>query len=168
MVGLIDRLIKPDEFYHDLSQIDFDRYYRDGFRLIMLDIDNTLALHGAQQADEYAQAAVGRIRRAGLACWIVSNGGERRVRSYAGSLGISGVAMANKPSTRGLKKACRISKVSPQKAIMIGDQLLTDIFGAHRAGCLAILVRPRFRKEAWNIRFKRKLEKVFYHRYKIR
>jgi len=168
MVGLIDRLIKPDEYYHDLSQIDFDHYYQAGFRLIMLDIDNTLAGHGAQQADDYARSAVGRIKGAGLACWIVSNGGERRVSSYAGSLGISGVAMANKPSIRGLRKACRSSKVNPEKAIMIGDQLLTDIFGAHRAGCLAILVRPRFHKEAWNIRFKRKLEKIFYHRYKIR
>lgn len=168
MIRKIDRLIKPDEFCSDLCQTDFVHYHVLGYRLVMLDIDNTLARHGALQADDYARDVVARIRAADLQCWIISNGNERRVRGYAASLGLPCIAMANKPSTRALRRACRDSGVMPAQAIMIGDQLLTDIVGAHRTGCLAILVRPRFAAEAWNVRIKRRLEKLFYRRYQLR
>ena len=168
MIKKLDRLIKPDLFITDLHQIDFRQLYDQGFRLVMLDIDNTLARHGALTADDYARSARDRIRDAGLQAWIISNGGERRVHSYAASLGLPCVPMANKPSRRALRLACRQCGLQPGQAVMIGDQLLTDMVSAHRAGCLAVLVRPRFRKEAWNVRLKRYLEKIFYHRYQLR
>lgn len=167
MIKKIDRLIKPDEFYPDLKQLDFVGYFSLGYRLVMLDIDNTLAQHGSLEADDYARQVISRILDGKLQCWIISNAGDKRVRSYAASLNLPCVPLARKPSTRALRQACRTSGVEPAQAIMIGDQLLTDIISAHRAGCRAILVRPRFHKEAWNVRLKRTIEKLLYHRYQL-
>jgi HAD superfamily phosphatase (TIGR01668 family) len=164
---IFDRMIKPDEFYQNLQQIDFAEFARQGFRLIMLDIDNTLARHGSTEADDYARTAVGQIKAAGLSCWIISNGAVKRVQHYAASLELPFVAMAGKPSTRAMKAACRSVGIQPTQAAMIGDQLLTDIFGARRAGCRAVLVKPRFCKEAWSIRVKRIFEKIVLRRYQM-
>jgi HAD superfamily phosphatase (TIGR01668 family) len=168
MLQMIDRLFKPDACYHDLLQIDFAAYASLGFKLVLLDIDNTLARHGARQGDDFAREAVLRIYSAGMDCRIISNAAISRARQYATSLKLSFTAMANKPSPKALLDACRESGIPASQAMMVGDQLLTDIAAARRAGCLAILVKPRFEHEAWNVRLKRLLEKTILRRYNAR
>jgi HAD superfamily phosphatase (TIGR01668 family) len=163
----IDNLLKPDEYYTDLSQIDFTRYKAQGFRLIMLDIDNTLSPHGSLNADNFAHQAVDRILAAGLLCWLISNGPTRRIQKYAASLDLPSVPLAYKPSIRGLRLACRLTSTKPCQAILIGDQMLTDIISAHRAGCRAVLVNPLGSAETWNVRVKRRVEKYLRSRYKM-
>jgi hypothetical protein len=43
---------------------------------------------------------------------------------------------------------------------MIGDQLLTDIWAARRAGVKSILVEPRSAQESGHIRIKRLIERI--------
>ncbi|HAL74050.1 MAG TPA: YqeG family HAD IIIA-type phosphatase [Clostridiales bacterium] len=165
MLQMIDRIFKPDACFQDLLQIDFAAYASLGFKLVLLDIDNTLARHGAHQGDDFAREAVRRIFESGMDCRIISNAATSRTRQYATSLSLSFTAMANKPSPKALLEACRRSGIPAGQAIMVGDQLLTDIAAARRAGCLAILVRPRYEYEAWNVRLKRLLEKTILRRY---
>ncbi len=167
MIKILDRLIKPDEIYKDLLEIDFSALANQAFRLVMLDIDNTLARHGSHEADEFARTAVARIQQAGLVCSIVSNAAPHRVQQYAASLGLPYEALANKPSTKALKRSFGKAGVAASQTVMIGDQLLTDMMAAHRAGCRAILVRPRFPEEVWNVRLKRRIEKILLRRYKM-
>lgn len=163
----LERLFKPDEIYIDLQEIDFANYARQGYLLVMLDIDNTLAHHGSDRADEYACEIVRRIQAAGLICWIVSNGKKDRIGRYAASIDLPYVAMSNKPSRRAFRHVCQLTGIAADRAIMIGDQLLTDIFGARRAGCHTILVHPRSQQEAWNVRVKRGIEKPLLRRFKL-
>lgn len=167
MSSFIDRLIKPDEYYIDLLHIDFAAYAAQGCRLILLDIDNTLARHGAYAADDFAREAVSRILKAGLACRIISNAKHKRAMAFSASLNLPFTAMANKPWPHALKSACREAGIKSSQAVMIGDQLLTDIAAARRAGCRAVLVKPRFDHEAWNVRFKRIFERRALRRFKI-
>jgi len=162
----LERLFKPDEIYCDLHEIDFAKFASRGYQLVMLDIDNTLAHHGSNKADEFAREAVRRIQDAGLICWIISNGNTHRISLFAASLNLPFVAMSNKPSRRAFKYVFKVTGIDANRAVMIGDQLLTDIFGAHRAGCLAVLVHPRFEQEAWNVRFKRSIEKPLLKRFR--
>jgi uncharacterized protein len=167
MLKWFDNLLRPDEYYIDLLQIDFARYASQGFRLVMLDIDNTLGPHGAMAADQFARNAVAAVQAAGLLCWLVSNGSRRRIRRYAATLNLPSVPMANKPSTRGLLQACHETGVPPAQAILIGDQMITDIVSARRAGCRAVLVQQLGVHESWNIRLKRRLEKLLLRRYHL-
>ncbi len=161
MFKWLARRLQPDRIYPDILQIDFAQYYQQGIRLVLLDIDNTLVHHGERQADDFARSAVALIAKAGLQAWIVSNAKSRRARAFAATLDLPFTGMAAKPSPRGLLRACQAAGFAPRQAMMIGDQLFTDILAARRAGTLAILVKPRHPAEAWNVRIKRALEAPF-------
>jgi uncharacterized protein len=168
MLKWIDDLLRPDEYYYNLLMLDFGHYYSQGYRLVILDIDNTLGVHGSRTADQFAREARDRIQAAGLVCWLVSNGSGGRISSFAASLGLPCVAMAYKPFAYGLRRACKLSGIPPNQAIFVGDQVMTDIIAAHRAGCRAILVRPLASRESWNVKIKRLLENIILQHYHLK
>ena len=56
--------------------------------------------------------------------------------------------------------------IPAEKAIFVGDQLFTDMWGANRAGIHSILVRPIHKKEEIQIVLKRVLERPILWSYK--
>ena len=160
------RLFKPDRIYQSIALIDFNLLFAEGKRVVLLDIDNTLVRHGSHRADEFAISMVDRIRAAGLTPFLVSNAKPSRARQFADSLGVAFVGLAGKPSPRGLLKACAQLGYATGQAVMIGDQLFTDIAAARRAKVTAILVLPLDRHEAWNVAIKRIPEAPFLARFR--
>ena len=124
-----------------------------------MDIDNTLALHGQTGPDQQAKETLERIRAAGLSCVVVSNAFSTRLKEYCRRLDVPYVPHARKPSPKSVYRACAVAGVSPGRAVMIGDQLFTDIAAARNAGCAAIRVDPLSKREPWFIRAKRLLER---------
>ncbi len=165
MFNFISRYLKPDLYCTDLDELDFGLFKKAGYRLILVDVDNTLARHGSVKADDYARRAVSRAVQAGLDCRIISNAGKKRIEAYAATLAIPYVAWAKKPSPKAIIETCQAANVLPEEAVMIGDQILTDVICAHRAGCLAVLVKPRSQREPWHIRLKRQFERLVFWRY---
>jgi len=51
----------PDVYMRSTYNIDFDQYYKSGYRGIIFDIDNTLVPHGAP-ADERSIALIQRLK----------------------------------------------------------------------------------------------------------
>ncbi|NLM79231.1 MAG: hypothetical protein GX173_14335 [Ruminococcaceae bacterium] len=98
MKRTLSRYLKPDHYCAALDDLDFDALFKDGYRLVLIDVDNTLARHGSFQADDYALSVVKQAAAAGLACRIVSNAGPKRIQSFAQTLGIPYIAWAKKPS----------------------------------------------------------------------
>lgn len=60
-------------------EIDFDALYREGYRGIIFDIDNTLVPHGAP-ADERAKKLFAHLKELGFSCCLLSNNKEPRVK----------------------------------------------------------------------------------------
>lgn len=150
----------PDMISEGVDIIDYDKLKNNGIRLLLLDIDNTLAVHGSHSADAYAQAAIKKMKTSDLDVFILSNAKRHRAASYADTLGVEAEGMAYKPSPKLLLKVCSQKGIMPENACMIGDQLLTDIWAARRAGVMSILVKPRSEQEDIHIRFKRKIELI--------
>jgi predicted HAD superfamily phosphohydrolase YqeG len=119
MFSRIGRYLKPDTYAPIWTNLIFRLFFEDGYRLVLLDVDNTLARHGSFAADEYARRAISRAQPAGLACRIVSNAGKKRIQAYAATLGLPFVAWARKPSAQGIREACRIENIEPEAAVMI-------------------------------------------------
>ena len=59
------RCFFPDEYLDSAYVIDYDRLYREGYRGLIYDIDNTLVPHGAP-ADERAIALFAHLRELGF------------------------------------------------------------------------------------------------------
>ena len=47
-----------------------------------------------------------------------------------------------KPFTWGIDRALKLFHFKKKEVVMVGDQLMTDIRAAHRAGIRSILVKP--------------------------
>lgn len=168
MIKAIDQYMKPDYYTSNLLQVDFSGFFGQGFRLVLIDVDNTLSRHGSKIADGYARKVIKAVQAAGLSCMIVSNAGLRRIRAYATDVGLPYHARSHKPLTKALDLACRQHAVRPEQTLMIGDQILTDILAGKRAGCKTILVRPRDPHEPWGLYLKRLIEKCLLRRFRMK
>ena len=90
-------------------QIDFEGLYREGYRGLIFDIDNTLVPHGAP-ADERAIALFARLKTIGFECCLLSNNQLPRVKSFNDRVNVHFIEDAHKPSTKNYKKAMRQKK----------------------------------------------------------
>ncbi len=155
----------PDKYVASTYIIDFERLYKEGYRGLIFDIDNTLVPHGAP-ADDRAVALFARLKAIGFRCCLISNNQEPRVKMFNRDIGVDYVYDAHKPSTKNYLKAMEIMGTDRSNSLFIGDQLFTDVWGAKRAGIGNILVKPIHPKEEIQIVLKRYLERIVLHFYK--
>ena len=131
----------PDLYISSTYEIDFDRLYRDGYRGLIFDIDNTLVPHGAP-ADDRAKELFSRLHGLGMKTALVSNNGEERVRPFAEEVESIYLYKAGKPKRDGYEKAMQRMGTDTENTLFVGDQIFTDIFGGNRAGLDTVLTEP--------------------------
>lgn len=152
--------LSPDYAVCDLREVDWRAVKNLGFKTIFIDLDNTLSAHGSESPDPYARQVAEAIVESDLQMVVISNAKGGRGERFARALGVLGLSPAHKPNPREIVKMMDKLDLSCQNCLMVGDQILTDVWGAHRAGIKAVKVPPRFRHELWSIRPKRCLEKI--------
>jgi HAD superfamily phosphatase (TIGR01668 family) len=136
------------------EDIPFEQLARDGVRAVLFDLENTLIPPGGP-FDDAGRKIVERARAAGLAVGVVSNASASWVPRELEREDIPFVAPAGKPATRAFERGCALLGVTPSEAVYAGDQVITDVLGAQRAGLRAILLEPTYTKEALSSRFQR-------------
>lgn len=154
----------PDEYYESTYIIDFEQYYKDGYRGVIFDIDNTLVPHGAP-ADERSIALFERLKSIGFDSVLLSNNKEQRVAMFNEPIGTHMIWKAGKPLPDNYRKAMELMQTNTSNTLFVGDQLFTDILGAKNAGIRALLVKPMNPKEEIQIVLKRKLEAIVLRAY---
>ena len=133
----------PARLFDRYAQITPEYLKAQGIRLLLSDLDFTLAAKSTRRPDEALRRWIAELNRAGIAFMIVSNNrsGER-VREFCADLGVPYQGRAGKPSTRGLTAAMERAGASRAETAMLGDKLLTDMLAANRSGVLALMVEP--------------------------
>lgn len=157
----------PQEDYASTYDIDFASYYKQGYRGVLFDIDNTLVEHD-QPATPRAIMLFEELRAMGMQACAISNNKDYRVRPFADAVGIPYVYKAGKPSAKGYRKGMEIMGTTPETTLFVGDQLFTDVWGANRAGLHSILVGQIAKHEEIQIVLKRRLEAVVLLEYKYK
>lgn len=156
------RFFLPDRKASSAYSIDYEKEYRAGIRGIIFDIDNTLVPQNAP-IDGRVVRLFQTLKKTGFQTCLISNNGSERVKLFAEKLEARYVPNAAKPSRKAYWKAMRLMGTDTENTIFIGDQLLTDIFGAKRAGVQSILVDPvDLKSDLPRIRFKRKIESLIF------
>ena len=126
-----------------LLDVDLKGLAQSGKKLILLDVDNTLLPWKGEAIPQSSSDWIAAARQNGLELCILSNTRHpARLDRIAKKLGVHYLQGKFKPSTAMYRQALKQFGVQPQQAVMIGDQLFTDILGANRAGIEAIWVRP--------------------------
>lgn len=142
----------PDYVFDDYRCVTPEFLRARGIRLLLSDLDYTLAPKSVRDADDALRAWVEALRTAGVTLVILSNNrSPARVERFCGDLGITCVGHAGKPSVRGFVRAMAEKGEDAVHTAMLGDKLLTDTLGAKRAGILMLAVEPKGGPAgAWN------------------
>ena len=120
----------PDEYLDSTYSIDFDQLYKEGYRGIIFDIDNTLVPHGAP-ADERAISLFTHLKELGFHCMLLSNNKEPRVKMFNDAVHVNYIYKAGKPKPAGYRKAMEVLGTDTSNTIFVGDQIFTDVCGAN-------------------------------------
>ncbi|MBT9252701.1 MAG: YqeG family HAD IIIA-type phosphatase [Brockia lithotrophica] len=132
----------PDRIADSLANVDLEELVREGVRGVLVDLDNTLLPWNSSDIPDAHRAWLEAARARGLSVCVISNNHTMRVENALRELGIPYVSSARKPLRAGFVRALRRIGLPPEACVVVGDQLLTDVWGAHRVGMRAFLVRP--------------------------
>jgi uncharacterized protein len=164
MTGFAENF-RPKEIVYSIAAIDVARLRERGFDALLLDMDNTLLPWKDSVVPAFAIEWVRQAKAAGMKVCIVSNTHRpSRLKSIAESLGVEFVARALKPRSKGFDLAMARLCSTPDRTVMIGDQLLTDVWGGNRAGMHTILVRPMHPNEFVGTKVSRLVEVLLLRR----
>lgn len=143
------------------------RFFLDrGIRALFIDVDNTLTTHDNPVPHERVLGWLEEQRKAGLRLLVLSNNTEERVAPFARGLALEYVANAKKPLPFPLWHALKEMGLSKKEAVVIGDQILTDVLCGRFSRCLSVLVEP-MQEEDWGfLAVKRRWEKIVMKRYR--
>lgn len=149
----------PLDVVDHVSKVDLKAYQEKGFKTLLIDVDNTLIPYDDRNLKPWHKAFRKDIDTYGFKVVLVSNNAQAKIEEFSNAFNAPFVHRAKKPSRRGFKKALTSIQAKTQDTLVIGDQLMTDVYGANRLGVKSILVRPiRTKTEKWYTKLTRRLE----------
>ena len=136
-------LLEPDRYFSRITHIDIQRdLIGCGLTSVLLDVDNTIRPRGCEGVPRDVGVWLGTARDAGVSFCLVSNNWHAAVYDFARELDLPVVAKAMKPLPHGFLIALRKLGARRQDAVVVGDQMMTDVAGAHLAGMKAYMLQP--------------------------
>ena len=157
---LLKKYFSPDYFVEKYEFIDVEYMNMHNKKVIISDLDNTLISWDSKKDTKELNRWLKKMKRAGFDIIVVSNNSEERVEEFCKQLNLQYVADAKKPLTHGFKKALSKLNRKPEEAIILGDQVLTDVFGAKSLGVMSVLVKPISKTDAFKTRIDRFFEGI--------
>ena len=152
----------PDLCVSSCYQLDFATIKAFNCALLLIDIDNTLVPHDCQLPDAVAREFLTNLKKQGLEVALISNNSVKRVKKFADSVELPFYASAKKPLTGVYKKVMKDYQLTNGQLLCIGDQLLTDVLGAHLAQAKVIWTRPLVGRDIFYTKINRFFEKLIY------
>lgn len=162
------KTLLPDYYFDSFSDANPEFLNSIGVKGIVLDIDNTLEPYENPLPSDRVIAWFDSLKVYGIKAAFVSNNDSERVLLFNKNLGFPAYFKAGKPFKKNVLRALSDMNVSPDEAILMGDQIFTDIWAARNAGIRAILVPPIKDKRDVLTRTKRLLERPLIKKYKKR
>ncbi len=133
---------------------------------VISDLDNTLIAWDLKNSDFMAKQWINTLKDANIPVIVVSNNNRKRVSKAVKNLDIPFIASSLKPLPFGINRALNKLKLSRNEVILVGDQVLTDLFAGVTARIKTVLVDPLVETDNWNTKINRFLEKPFKKRIK--
>lgn len=153
---------EPDRYFSRISAIDIQKDIIDqGFTHILLDVDNTILRRDTHEVPRDVKWWLTQARQAGLKFCLVSNNWHHGVYDLADELDLPIVAKAIKPLPHAFVLARRKIGAKRKTTLMIGDQLMTDVLGAHFLRMTTYLVCPLVEQDLKHTLLLRNVERIF-------
>jgi HAD superfamily phosphatase (TIGR01668 family) len=157
---------KPDMYQKNIYTIDYKKLKNLGIKCLLIDLDNTIISHKIKKPSRKAKDLIERLKDMGFKVILFSNASKKKLTPFKQIFEVDCAASAKKPLKRKYKKVMTEFKFDENEVAMIGDQLLTDIYGGNNIGIYTILVSPIDKSELIFTKFNRIIEKFLLWRLK--
>lgn len=132
-----------DQVFRSIFEIDPGRLAASGIKLLLADLDNTLAAYGEAEPNQAVIDWTRALEAEGVTLFILSNNRKPlRAKAYARALDIPYIGHAGKPKPGSFYRAMEQMGVTREETAIVGDQIFTDIVGGKNAGVATLLVEP--------------------------
>lgn len=156
-----DSFFLPERYFLRLSRVDIAKDLLDAHLLyVLLDIDNTILRRDTHEVPRDIVAWLARAKEAGVSICLLSNNWHANVLELAQTLDLPIVAKALKPLPFGYLRALSKLGAKRKQTVVIGDQLLTDVAGAHLLGMRAYLLAPLVEQDLTHTLLLRNIERT--------
>lgn len=150
-------------YVKSVYHIDYKDLKKRGIKCIIFDLDNTIAPINVSKPTKKMKDLIEEIKDLNLRVLIVSNSTKKRVEPFKEILNVDSAYFARKPYSKKYQKIMNMYKLKPNQIACVGDQLLTDIYGANKMEFLSILVNPIGLTDYVLTKFNRLIEPFIYN-----
>lgn len=148
----------PNMYKKNIFDINYDKLKQSGINTLIFDLDNTIALLDEEEIPKEVFSLFEKLKKK-FKLVIVSNNTKKRIEPFCKPFNTEFVSFALKPLSYGFIKIRKKLKNKKSEMAMIGDQLMTDVFGGNLYGIYTILVDPLGKKDLKITTFNRFLER---------
>ena len=150
----------PDIYAKNIFEIDYKKLKKDGIKCILFDLDNTIAPLKELKPNKDVKELFAYIDDLNIKAIIISNSRRSRVAPFKEELNVDSCHTSMKPLKRKYKKILKLFNLEFSEVAAVGDQILTDVFGANRAGIASIFVDSLTPEDRFFTKINRKFEKM--------
>lgn len=153
---------RPDHKFSRVGEITPEILKELGVRGLILDLDNTLTRWEEDRVARSVPEWIEALKHAGMRLVILSNGLREKQDAVSRALDLPLVrAPLPKPFAAGFVRALDVIGLPREEVAMVGDIVVTDIWGANRLGIRTMLVEPLSPRDFPGTKVWRALEVLF-------
>jgi HAD superfamily phosphatase (TIGR01668 family) len=150
----------PDIYQKSIYAIDYKKLKLRGIKCIIFDVDNTLAPITTMKPSRKVKDLVERLKDLGFRVVLMSNASKKRLTPFKDILEVDCSASSKKPFPWKFNRIMKKYNYKVDEVAIIGDQLVTDVFGGNRVGITTILVNPIGSRDRFFTRITRIIERI--------
>lgn len=136
--------LHADKKFRQFEDVTPELLKREGVKLLLCDLDNTLRLHSEKQPASSLVKWISDCKKAGIKIVIISNNGRKKMmQKFCQPIDVPCVWWAKKPLSTKLTAAMAEHGFTPEQTVMLGDKWTTDVLAARFAGIRAYKVAHR-------------------------
>ena len=148
----------PDIYQKSIYTINYKKLKKNGIKCLLFDLNNTLASYEVDYPDNKLRELIFELEK-DFKVIIISNSSKKRVRPFKEKLNVDSAFSSKKPFKKKYKKIMNLYNFKVHEIAVIGDELLTDIWGGNKMGFKTILVNGISEEEPFYMRILRYFER---------
>ena len=161
------KIFIPKIYVKDIFSINYKKLIKDDYKLIIFDLDNTIGNIKEDICDKKTVDFLNNLNK-NIKIVIASNSRKKRVLDFCKNIECDKYYFCLKPTSKVISKLKRKYSIPYNKMVIVGDQLLTDMFLGNRKKLLTILVDKKADADLKITKFNRKIENIIKKKYKLK
>ena len=127
-------IFRADRKFERFEDVTPELLQKEGVKLLLCDLDNTLRLHSEKEPADELQDWIEDCKKANVQIVIISNNGRKKMmQKFCEPIDVPCKWWAKKPLSKKLTETMDEYKIPPEQTAMLGDKWSTDVLAAKAA-----------------------------------